>query len=281
MEYKRPVIDTHTHIGVIPDMTFTGDMVIQEMDRACVDKTIGIRMIAGGGGPFGASTKHNLFIGNDYIAEVQKKYPDRIIGFCMVDFFDQNSRSIGWKPGKSELIKDNHAVLELRRCIKKLKLYGLFMHPDFQGYAPNNMPFVRPVLDELHHLQDEEKRILPVLVHGVGNNIHYTVPEQIGDLAQHYPDLTFIVPQLGWALLADSMITVAKQHNNIYLELMLNINIVATKQAVQEIGAERLTLGNDAPWGSYTLGRKMIEEIAAPRERELILGGTIANILGL
>jgi predicted TIM-barrel fold metal-dependent hydrolase len=281
MEQKRLVIDTHTHIGVIPDMTFTGDMVIAELDRAGVDKTIGIRMIAGGGGPFGASTKHNPYNGNDYIAEVQKKYPDRIIGFCMVDFFDQNSRSFGWKPGESKLIKDNNAVLELRRCIKNLKLNGLFMHPDFQGYASNNMPFVSPVLDELVKLQDEEKRILPVLVHGVGNNIHYTVPEQIGNLAQHYTNLTFIVPQLGWALLADSMITVAKQHNNIYLELMLNINIVATKQAVREIGAQRLTLGTDAPWGSYTLGRKMIEEIASHEEREFILGGTIANLLGL
>jgi hypothetical protein len=76
------------------------------------------------------------------------------------------------------------------------------------------------------------------------------------------------------------MITVAKQHNNIYLELMLIINIVAMKQAVKEIGAERLTPGTDAPWGSYPLRRKMIEEIASLEERKLILGGTIANLLG-
>lgn len=278
---KWPVIDTHTHIGAIPGMIFTGDMVVKELDKAGFDKTIGIRMIAGGGGPFGASPKHNPFNGNDYIAQMQQRYPDRIIGFCMVDFFDQDIRSVGWKAGVLQLVEKNNAVDELKRAIRELKLNGLFMHPDFQGYAPNNLDFVSPVLDTLVDLQKEERRTLPVLVHGVGNNLHYTVPEQIGDLAQSYPGLFFIVPELGWMLMADAMIDVAKKYENIILELMLNVNILATKRAVEEIGAHRLTLGTDAPWGSYSLGRKMIEEIAFPENEELIMGGTIAQLLGL
>ncbi len=278
---KWPVIDTHTHIGAIPGMIFTGDMVVRELDKAGFDKTIGIRMIAGGGGPFGASPEHNPYNGNDYIAQMQSNYPDRIIGFCMVDFFDQNIGTIGWKAGVTKLVDKNNAVEELRRAIGELKLNGLFMHPDFQGYAPNNLEFVGQVLDTLVELQKEEGRSLPVLVHGVGNNLHYTVPEQIGGLAQSYPELFFIIPELGWMLMADAMIAVAKDHENIYLELMLNVNILATRRAVKEIGAHRLTLGTDAPWGSYSLGRKMIEEIASPKECELIMGGTIAELLGI
>ena len=212
---KLTIVDTHTHIGAIPGMVFTGGMAVQAMDKAGVDKTIGIRMISGGGGPFGASQKHNPYNGNDYIAEMQGKYPDRIIGFCMVDFFDQNIGSIGWKPGIVNLVKENYATKELIRCIKDLNLNGLFMHPDFQGFAPNNFAFIGLVLDTLVSLQKELKKKLPVLIHGVGSNIHYTVPEQIGELAQHYPDLLFIVPQIGWMLLADSMINVAKKLDNI------------------------------------------------------------------
>jgi len=278
---KWPIIDTHTHIGALPYMIFTGEMAIEVMDKAGVDKTIAIRNIDGGGGPFGASPKHNPYNGNDYIAEMQMKYPDRIIGFCMVDIYDQNTWEVGWKPGKSNLIKTNNAVEELKRCIKKLHLKGLFLHPDFQCYACNELKLVAPLLDTLKELQKETGKKLPVLVHGVGYNIHYVVPEQIGELAESFPDLCFIASQLGWISLTDSMIKVAKKHENIYIELLLNINILAVKRVIEEIDPQRLTLGTDAPWGSYSLGHKMIEELASVDKQEYILGGTIAQLLGI
>ena len=62
---------------------------------------------------------------------------------------------------------------------------------------------------------------------------------------------------------------------------MLNVNIISSIKAIKEVGANRFTLGTDAPWGSYSLGQRMIEEIAKKEEdRELILGGAILKILG-
>ena len=77
------------------------------------------------------------------------------------------------------------------------------------------------------------------------------------------------------------MVRVAKQHANICIELVLNVNILGTKRIVAEIEPKRITMGTDAPWGSYTLGRKMVEEIAEPEKQHLILGGSIQNILSL
>ncbi|MDZ7837961.1 MAG: hypothetical protein U5N58_08410 [Actinomycetota bacterium] len=130
------------------------------------------------------------------------------------------------------------------------------MHPDFQGFASNNFNLVTPVLDTLVNLQNNLNRKLPAqLIHGVGSNIHYTVPEQIKELAQHYPELVFIVPQIGWKmLLADSMIEVAIT-KYIYLELMLNVNIISSIKAIRELGATQV-LGTDAPWGKLLLGKK-------------------------
>ncbi|MDZ7837960.1 MAG: hypothetical protein U5N58_08405 [Actinomycetota bacterium] len=82
------------------------------MDEAGVDKTIAVRMIAGGGGPFGASQKHNPYNGNDYIATIQDKYPENN-WFWYDRFFDQNISSIGWHTGKSNLVKENNAIKEL------------------------------------------------------------------------------------------------------------------------------------------------------------------------
>jgi hypothetical protein len=77
------------------------------------------------------------------------------------------------------------------------------------------------------------------------------------------------------------MIKVAKKQENIFLELLLNINILGTGKVIGEIDAQRLTLGTDAPWGSYSLGRKMIEELTTADKQEYILGGTISKLLGL
>ena len=241
-----PIIDTHTHIGALPNIIFTGEMAIEALDNAGVDKTIAIRTIRGGGGPLGATQQENPYNGNDYIAEMQLKYPDRLIGFCMVDVYNQNICEIGWKPGQLNLVKTNHAVEELKRCIGELELKGLFMHPDFQCYALNEFALVAPILDALVELQKEMNKKLPVLIHGVGHNIHYVIPEQIGEIAKRYPELCFITSQLGWALLSDYMIEVARKYENIYLELVININVLATKKIVEEIDAQRITLGADA-----------------------------------
>lgn len=143
----------------------------------------------------------------------------------------------------------------------------------------SNMRVLTPVLDSLVELQKKTKKRLPVLVHGVGNNVHYVVPEQLGKLAKNYPDLCFLTSQLGWVSLTDSMIDVAREHENIYLELIVTVNILAAKRIVENIGDQRLTLGTDAPWGSYTLGRKMVEEIAPEEKWDSILGGTISKLL--
>ena len=100
-------------------------------------------------------------------------------------------------------------------------------------------------------------------------------------MAKVYPELTFIVSQSGTVQLLDSMIRVAKQHPNICIELVLNVNILGTKRIVAEIEPQRVMMGTDAPWGSYSLGRKMVEEIAEPEKQGLILGGSIQKILSL
>lgn len=111
------------------------------------------------------------------------------------------------------------------------------MHPDFQCYAANDIALVGPILEALIELQRKTERRLPVLIHGVGNNMHHTVPEQIGDLAEKYPQLTFIVSESGIVPLLDSMIRIAKRHHNIYIELVVNVNILDTKKIVDEIEA--------------------------------------------
>jgi predicted TIM-barrel fold metal-dependent hydrolase len=65
---------------------------------------------------------------NDAVAVAQMRYPDRLIGFCRVD------------PRLGE-----DAITELRRCVLRLGLKGLLLHPMEEGYTVNDPPAVHLV----------------------------------------------------------------------------------------------------------------------------------------
>jgi predicted TIM-barrel fold metal-dependent hydrolase len=65
---------------------------------------------------------------NDAVVIAQARYPDRFIGFCRVD------------PRQGE-----YAITELRRCVLRLGLKALLLHPMEEGYTINDPPAVRLV----------------------------------------------------------------------------------------------------------------------------------------
>lgn len=274
-------VDTHLHLGAIASMSFSGDEAVKAMNALGVDMAFGVRMIAGGGGPFGATTQNNPVNGNDYLSEVQKRHPERFLCFGMVDFFDE---PVACAPGSGISLQTgyiNRAAEELRRSIGSLGLRGLFIHPDFQAFPINSFAMIAPVLETLEDLQRTIKQTLPVLVHGVGNNMHYMVPEQISQVAGRYPELKFLVSQLGWYHLADGFIELMKKRENVYFEIPLSVDAFDTRRLFRELDTSRITLGSDSPWGDFGLARMMVEYLATSDQQENILGGSVERLLGM
>ena len=79
--------------------------------------------------------------GNEYVANIVKKYPEQFIGFATVD---------PWM-GKS-------ALQELENSVKNLGLKGLKLHPTHQAFQPNDTLFY-PLYDACAQLG------VPVLFH--------------------------------------------------------------------------------------------------------------------
>ena len=65
---------------------------------------------------------------NEAVAVAQMRYSERFIGFCRVD------------PRQGE-----DAITELRRCVLRLGLRGLLLHPMEEGYTINDPPAVHLV----------------------------------------------------------------------------------------------------------------------------------------
>lgn len=145
--------------------------------------------------------------GNDYVAEVMRRYPDVFIGWATVD---------PWK-GRA-------AVQELERAVTELGLRGLKLHPITQAFFPNEERFY-PLYAKAQELG------IPVIFHtghtgigsgepgGTGLKLKYARPiPYIDDVAADFPHLTIIGAHPSWPW-QEEMLSCCLHKANVYIDL--------------------------------------------------------------
>lgn len=168
--------------------------LISDMDEAGVDKAIAISTSPGvaHGEPL---PEISIWRCNEYVAEAQNKYPDRIIGFARVD----------------PLRKD--AVELLVTAIEKLGLKGIKLHPT----VPVTDEAVQPVMSKLNELE------IPILFHMGVDPIPFLTkhgdPTGLDTLVQRYPKIKVIAAHhaRGFGELLTAIIT--QRQGRIYSDL--------------------------------------------------------------
>lgn len=190
---------------------------------------------------------------NDEIADAQKKYPDRIIGFCRVD------------PRDSE-----RAIEELERSILSLELKGLKLHPVMEVFTPDHEYVVRIV-------KKAGELGVPVLIHsGVGN---LDSPRRLYKLVEEARETTVIV---GHFLSYPANVELAEKYDNVYLETSGVITPKIIELAVRKVGAEKILFGSDWPYLDMKFEMVKVEMARISREeKNMILGGNAKRILKL
>ena len=152
------------------------------------------------------TTSGSPYTGNDYTAEIVKRYPDRFMGFASVD------------PHKGKA-----AVIEMERSVKELGLRGLKLHPISQAFFPNDTRFY-PLWEKCAELG------VPVLFHsgqtavgaglpgGGGLKIKYAQPIHMDDVAADFPALNIIMahPGVPWQ---EEQLSIALHKPNVYIDL--------------------------------------------------------------
>ncbi len=207
------IIDSHCHVGQSPYVDQPVETLLAEMDEAGVEKAIICAI--------GSHLVINNEEGNDFISGVVKKHPDRFLGFASVN---------PWYGEK--------AVEELKRSITGLGLSGLKLHPVLQGFQANEK-IVFPVIEEAIRL-------------GVWIYIHSgtpvcSLPLQILELAQKYPEAKFIMGHMGGADFFLDVPEPCAKVSNVYLETSLTCHPVFVKEAIEKLGSERVMFGSDSP----------------------------------
>lgn len=136
--------------------------------------------------------------GNDEVAALVARHPDRLVGFAGVD---------PWR---------DDAVAELERAVRELGLRGVVVSPFKQRLAPTDARFAR-VLSACEALG------VPVYLHSginwwVDSSYEAGHPRHLDAAASAFPRLRIVALHCGWPWVLDTMM-VAWRHPNVYLDL--------------------------------------------------------------
>jgi predicted TIM-barrel fold metal-dependent hydrolase len=192
----RRVVDAvaeQFHVGDLTRLSDgTGDRLVREMDEAGIDKTVLVAIDAG----IAFRSDVTLREYNNYVGDIVRRYPDRIVGFAGID------------PRRGK-----EGIGELERCaemgLKGLKLWTL------TGFYPD---------DERNYPLYEKAAELgfPILVHtGMGPRgtyLKYNRPVYVDKAAVDFPDTTFIMAHMGQPWVEEAVAILFK-NPNVYVDI--------------------------------------------------------------
>lgn len=235
------IIDSHNHMGKRKGVDFPAQSMIEWMDKAGVDACL--------------VTSQVEAINNDYIAEMQLKFENRIFGYAVVNPWDYIAEE------------------ELERCFRDLNLYGLKLNPLRHGFALDRHSIVDPLFEIC------ERYDKPILVHGQSDM--FNMPGKFDEMAETFPNVKIILAHIGEPDAIDAAIRVVNRRENVYVDTA-GIQLSTLKRAVNEIDPNKILMGTDAPWGDFNLSIELVEKATEDEEiRQKILGKNAARLFKL
>lgn len=250
------VFDDHTHMGMRPNRTliapaeFGLEQMIGDMDAAGVDMAVA----------FPRANPHTDYrVENERVIGYAEAAPDRIVPYLRVQPYFME------------------AAVEVIAEFAERGARGLKLHPfmDTGGNVINHREMFFPLMEEV------AKHDLVVIIHsGEGWN---TTPALIGDLADHFPSITFIIAHSGlWEYHQEAIVT-ARRLQNIYLDTAEVGPPPVITNVVRGVGADRVLYGSDRPAISFEAEICKVAKYAdlAPDEIRKVLGENLAKLLDI
>lgn len=241
------IIDCHAHFGHFSGTTVLypdAESMLRAMDEIGVEKVCVSSFLSIGPDPR---------VGNDMVAEAIKKYPDRFVGYAVIN------------PNRPEEIEE-----ELNRCFERLGMEAIKLHPAFHHYSIEGSAYKKV-------FKYAATNRIPILSHEWGR------PEFLGKLSTDYPEVNFIIAHTGfWDARADLVYAEVLRRPNVFVDLVYsNIFYEALERMVTQVGADKILFGSDFPLHdlAFQLGRITFAKLD-DKSKQMILGGNMLRILG-
>ena len=174
------------------------------------------------------------------------------------------------------------ALAELER-IKALGLYGVKLHPDYQGFYADEARML-PIYRKCGELG------LPVIFHAgldpiCPDDIHCT-PAMAARILEKCPETTMILAHLGGNAMWDEVeTTLAGRFGNLYMDTALTGRYVDEEQLyriIERHGADKILLGSDCPWDATDTTIAKIKRLGLREAQErMIFAENAQRVLGI
>ncbi len=274
-----PVVDSHFHLGVNPLVHVTVDDLWRWMDTGGVDVQMVFQVNEG----FVHRTPDwNPYIGNDFIASVQREAPERVIGLGRVNPWHQPPPAAVRRSLRVRALSANPVMDELDRIVGELGLWGLKMHPLETHYQFNNPRIIFPVMERLTALQAEFDRKLVIFIHAAGDTLNNS-PEAVADTARRFPELLFIASHCGYKWAVPTVAHTMAAEPNVMLDLTTAAAPGMLRELYEVHGPEKFCSGSDGPFATNRCKDAIVRSLIGDDKQAeaLVRGGNLARHFGI
>jgi predicted TIM-barrel fold metal-dependent hydrolase len=180
-----------------------------------------------------------------------------------------------------------HEASEVRTVVRRLVdeqgYRAIDLHPTAQCFLPHR------VADDLAPLLTVAAELgVPVMVHT--GEPPFAFPTLVAYLAERHPEVSFVIRNLGTQQVtyAREAIYVARRNGNVHLETAWG-SAPMLREAVRQVGAERLIFSTDAPRQDPRVPLAAVTALGRPEPTGVglddaalgaVLGGNLARLLG-
>ena len=203
------IIDLFSHIGPRKGEFYKVESLLELEDQAGVDKVMICSQLE--------------TIDNGYIFDCTQRYPDRTLGFGVINPWDMDGEE------------------ELERCFRDYNFYGVKMNPIRFGYSADRKSLLGPFFELC------SKYGKCMVVHGMSDM--FSVQDKWGEMARAYPDVPVVLYHIGVPLMVERCCELAKTLPNFYLSTSGSY-VPAIKAAYDAVGPDKIIFSSDAPFGN-------------------------------
>jgi len=234
------IIDAHNHIGSRRGRKGqSAEEMIEKMDKSGIDKAVVFPYVQ--------------YPNNDYIVESVKKYPDRLIGFAVLDHN---------QPDQDKVLEK----LVLGGYIKGVKL-----DTPTRGFSIDDFHVVGKTFEVCN------KYHLPVICY-CGDNI-WVHPYKFAECAKRYPNVNFIMAHAGVFFMTGHAIEVCAEYPNLYIEIS-NINAKVINDAKDKGVLHKVLFGTDMPFNYFEVMIACVEAaLQDEEEKRMVYSQNMQGIL--
>ena len=160
---------------------------------------------------------------------------------------------------------DKGALSLVMDAVKRWGFRGIKLHPLIHAFLPTDE-------EVLPLIEFARKEKIPVAIHS--GHPPFSLPWSIGELAELYPEVRVVMLHMGHAhgVYIQAAINTAKKYDNIILETSGVSMHSKIKEAVDEVGEQRVVFGSDYPFHDYSVELQKVRVAGLTEaQRELVL----------